>query len=141
MPYQDLEKQRAANRANYRKNAPERIAQIRAWHKANPEARSRHHRECNWRRAGIKNTDGTPFKWADYQIRLANQNGTCAINGCQRQPSSFKKIFDVDHNHKTGIVRGLLCGDHNKALGKVNDSVDELQGLIDYLKIGERKCH
>ncbi|KKM72361.1 hypothetical protein LCGC14_1421320, partial [marine sediment metagenome] len=39
----------------------------------------------------------------------------------------------VDHCHKTGIVRGLLCKSCNLTLGFVKDDVDLLQGLINYL--------
>ncbi len=90
-------------------------------------------RECarqdNWVRYGIRLTT------QEYAGLFKKQEGKCAI--CFKV---YKRLV-VDHDHKTGIVRGLLCGDHNKALGKVNDSVDELQSLIDYLK-GERKpCH
>lgn len=139
MPYKDIELAREANRKSYRKYSVERNIRITAWHKEHPEARKRHNRDNGWKRQGIKNVDGSQFRTANYEEWFRKQNGMCAISGCIKQPSDFKKIFDVDHDHKTGIVRGLLCGDHNKALGKVNDSVEELQSLIDYLKIGERK--
>jgi hypothetical protein len=40
----------------------------------------------------------------------------------------------VDHNHKTGKVRGLLCQDCNRMLGCARDNVDVLNKAIDYLK-------
>lgn len=40
------------------------------------------------------------------------QNGCCAL--CKKPESSFKMRLSVDHNHKTGQVRGLLCYRCNK---------------------------
>jgi hypothetical protein len=39
------------------------------------------------------------------------QSGVCAI--CGRPPGA--KRLDVDHNHETGKIRGLLCGSCNRA--------------------------
>lgn len=40
----------------------------------------------------------------------------------------------IDHDHRTGVVRGTLCRKCNLALGNVNDSVSILEGLIQYLR-------
>ena len=40
----------------------------------------------------------------------------------------------VDHDHKTGEVRGVVCHACNVALGMAKDSVEVLQSMIDYLK-------
>jgi hypothetical protein len=39
----------------------------------------------------------------------------------------------VDHDHKTGVVRGMLCFNCNQALGNVRDSVAVLEQLQSYL--------
>lgn len=63
----------------------------------------------------------------DYSIMLTKQDSQCAI--CRR-----KKPLCVDHNHKTGFVRGLLCKYCNVMLGVLNDDVTALERAIQYLK-------
>jgi len=60
---------------------------------------------------------------------LKAQEGTCAI--CDGGTS--KNHFAVDHNHKTGEVRGLLCAKCNKMLAQARDSVQLLLTAVDYL--------
>ena len=71
-----------------------------------------------------------------YDAMLEAQNGVCAI--C-KQPETHKrngklKALAVDHSHKTGEIRGLLCCDCNTGIGKLKDSVNVLQSAIDYLR-------
>ena len=47
--------------------------------------------------------------------------------------SEFKKDFDVDHDHITGKVRGLLCSNCNLAVGNVLDSALVASKLASYL--------
>jgi hypothetical protein len=42
--------------------------------------------------------------------------------------------IQLDHDHKTHLFRGWLCGPCNRALGHVGDSPERLQLLIKYLK-------
>ena len=55
------------------------------------------------------------------------QGGICAI--CGRDLALF-----IDHNHITGVVRGLLCFNCNIALGSFNDDPDNLRKAADYLE-------
>lgn len=64
---------------------------------------------------------------ADFVAMLEQQGGLCAA--CR-----VDKPVHVDHDHKTGLVRGLLCYLCNQALGNVRDDSERLQGLIDYLE-------
>lgn len=62
-----------------------------------------------------------------YDDMLIAQDGNCAICTLpMTQPH-------VDHNHKTGVVRGLLCFKCNTALGKFQDNVANLKRAITYL--------
>ncbi|WP_232535107.1 endonuclease VII domain-containing protein [Nocardia terpenica] len=66
-----------------------------------------------------------------YQAIYEAQNGTCAI--CRRATGVRRKLA-VDHDHKTGCIRGLLCTSCNRnVLGHLRDSADALQRAIDYL--------
>jgi len=71
-----------------------------------------------------------------YNDLLAVQNNSCAI--C-KSPDPFDRWgrFHVDHDHATGKVRGLLCGNCNTGLGKMKDSITNLQAAIAYLENGE----
>ena len=66
---------------------------------------------------------------ADYQEMYSSQEGRCAI--CRKQQ---ERAFDVDHNHATGEVRGLLCTNCNRMLGHAGDSAINLRAAADYLE-------
>jgi hypothetical protein len=95
----------------------------RIWRKLNPEKS----REKGWRQKRIKNLNGSWFRWNDYVELLKFQHGKCAV--CD----SDGPEFHVDHDHKTGVVRGILCRSCNVTLGHVKDSIDRLEGLVAYL--------
>jgi hypothetical protein len=54
----------------------------------------------------------------DYNILLKKQYGVCAI--CFKPP--IKTNLCVDHNHKTGVIRGLLCKRCNYLLGVYHEN-------------------
>lgn len=66
-----------------------------------------------------------------YNELLAKQKGICAI--C-KEPSPNGKRLCVDHCHKTGKVRGLLCDICNKGVGHFRDNSEYLRAAINYLK-------
>jgi hypothetical protein len=68
-----------------------------------------------------------------YNARLIEQNGLCAI--CGNSPSEQGgKALAIDHDHGTGLLRGLLCDGCNKGLGLLQDSVDVVGAALEYLK-------
>jgi hypothetical protein len=67
-----------------------------------------------------------------YNELFAKQNGLCA--GCYRHPTQLKRNLFIDHDHKTGKVRGLLCITCNTTLGKLLDDATILRRLADYLE-------
>jgi recombination endonuclease VII len=66
----------------------------------------------------------------DYDVMLVRQGGRCAI--C-RTDNPGKRSFHVDHCHKTGIVRGLLCPRCNSALGFIRDNMEVFVNIRNYL--------
>lgn len=67
----------------------------------------------------------------DYQRMFDNQNGCCAI--CKK-PHRGTRRFDVDHDHNTLQVRGLLCTSCNRMLGHAKDIPEVLRAAADYLE-------
>jgi hypothetical protein len=65
-----------------------------------------------------------------YQLLLERQGGVCAI--CHA-PLKERHI-QVDHNHATGLVRGLLCSDCNLAIGLLHESIESIERCIGYLQ-------
>lgn len=63
-----------------------------------------------------------------YLSMLAHQQGRCAICNClMAEPH-------VDHDHTTGVTRGLLCTQCNSGLGFFKDNVRSLANAIVYLE-------
>lgn len=58
------------------------------------------------------------------------QNGVCAI--CDNKPVSDSRLH-IDHDHSSGIVRGLLCSPCNLGLGNFLDNPKLLMRAIEYL--------
>jgi hypothetical protein len=65
---------------------------------------------------------------SQYEELFQLQNGGCAI--CQR---ASNKMLYVDHDHTTGVVRGLLCENCNKGLGLFRDDPATIRSAIIYL--------
>ena len=125
-------------------NTPERKAFMKQYRRR-PEARikenesSKRYRERNpevAKNGHLKRNFGLSLE--DYNKMLEEQNNVCAI--CKNpEVKIFKKTgklvdFCVDHCHKTGKIRGLLCWNCNTSIGKFKDSIEILQNAIDYLK-------
>jgi DNA-directed RNA polymerase subunit RPC12/RpoP len=69
-----------------------------------------------------------------YTAMLQLQFYKCAACGDKFDPEIIKGKVCVDHDHKTGKLRELLCHRCNVTLGNVNDEVERLEKLIAYLK-------
>lgn len=82
------------------------------------------------RAKNLKQTFGLTIE--QYNQMFIDQAGCCA--GCNRPQSAFKWRFAVDHDHTTGVIRGLLCNACNLSLGKLKDSISTLKNLINYLE-------
>ena len=90
-------RERAVKR--YRQHPKKYAASIRKWH-------YRHRYGCTLN---------------DYNRLFRRQQGCCAV--CGRHRSLFGQHLDVDHNHKTGKIRGLLCNGCNRYVGRVEKNL------------------
>jgi hypothetical protein len=68
---------------------------------------------------------------AQYEELATRQKNGCAICG---GASRNGRPLDVDHDHKTGRVRELLCNNCNQGLGSFKDDINKLEAAMIYLK-------
>lgn len=66
-----------------------------------------------------------------YDIMSETQGNVCAICG-GINPNG--KRLAVDHDHKTGKIRGLLCSKCNLALGNIKEQISILRSMENYIK-------
>lgn len=69
----------------------------------------------------------------EFDQKLAEQGGRCAICGTTDTSRSRHGRFTVDHDHASGDVRGILCGPCNMAIGLLQDNPDTLLAAAAYL--------
>jgi hypothetical protein len=112
------------------------IARVKKWQQENADrlnAYRRVHRklpqtQARERRTYLKRKFGmTPEQ---YDVMLRRQGGVCTI--CE-QPPRERQWLDIDHEHKTGRVRGLLCRDCNQGLGKFREDPMLLAAAAGYV--------
>lgn len=91
-------------------------------------ARCQRERRANQWKGILKNKYGLD---ADtYEGMLQDQSGGCAI--CGKPPG--KRRLAVDHCHRTGAVRGLLCHKCNMGIGFFDDTSGRLRAAAEYLE-------
>ena len=110
---------------NWRAKNKDKVSAYNKKRPKNAEARRRHH---------LKKTYGLSLE--EYNQKLVTQNGVCAI--CKQPELSIRrgsyKSLDVDHNHETGEIRGLLCSACNAALGLLKEDAQRIESLLAYLR-------
>ena len=105
----------------YRKaNKTKLAAQQKAHRLANPDS---------YRDSDYKRHYGISLE--QYNQMFKEQNGNCAI--CGRNQSEFKIRLAVDHDHKTGKIRALLCRNCNLIIGNAQENADTCYKAGDYL--------
>ena len=83
------------------------------------------------RKAYLKSAYGISLD--TYNKMVLEHKHKCAICGCD-ETESHHGLLHVDHCHKTGKVRGLLCQLCNTALGKFKDSEEMLLKAVSYIR-------
>lgn len=67
-----------------------------------------------------------------YAKLFDEQKGVCAI--CASPENGRYKHLSVDHNHETGIIRGLLCNNCNRGIGLLRDNAELLRKAASYVE-------
>lgn len=155
MPWTDPAKRKIYQQHYYLRNREKVLAGNAAWQKANPEkarARGRVYdakhidknalraRRYYFERGGKEKQQERLFarKYGitvgQYRELLEVQGGACAI--CHYVP---RRMLDVDHDHETGEVRGLLCNRCNKGLTMFREDADCFVRAAEYLREAECK--
>ena len=103
----------------------------------NPEARKRY----AWTTRVARLLRDFGITAADYERMLSEQHGLCKLC-CQPEKSPGNalgrnkgpRLLAVDHDHVTGVVRGLLCSNCNRAIGLLRDDPQMLRRAVLYLE-------
>lgn len=71
----------------------------------------------------------------EYLNIAEQQDFKCAI--CHKENFAMGEkhsgVLVVDHDHNTGSIRGLLCHNCNRALGLLQDDINSIQTMLNYL--------
>lgn len=114
------EQRKAYSRAYYRENA-------KSFYEYNVQYRKEHSEKCH--DSYLRYYYGITRE--QYLAKLRSQHGQCA--GCLR-PFDETLVAAVDHCHRSGVFRGLLCSFCNRALGLVKDAPDTLRNMALYVR-------
>lgn len=116
-----------------------RAAYMREWREKNTErvAAYEHRRDRSVENRATSLRVNYGISVEDYERMLSEQEERCAI--CGRPETALGahgevKRLAVDHDHETGIVRGLLCARCNVGIGLMNHDPMVLAAAIAYLK-------
>jgi hypothetical protein len=123
---------------NNRKKAAE---YSRNWRARNPDkaravGRANYHRHRDTQRNYMMKRRGIDATVDDVQRMIAEQGNNCAICGDTLHASPH-----TDHDHATGMLRGILCHFCNHGLGNFRDNIDSLRAAIAYLENAKRRHH
>jgi len=137
----------ARKRAYYQSHAKECRRKGREYYHSHVEDRRVHDREF-YRNHGHRKNPKQKQWGRDSNLRrmygitqdqfnqlLLEQGGKCAICSTD-SPGGRTGVFNVDHDHRTNRIRGLLCHRCNLALGFLDDDPHRLYSAFKYLRMG-----
>ena len=123
-----------AKKREYRENHREKLnARGREYKKLHPQKRDVLETKESRRKGRLKLKYGITVD--DWNHKFVTQGGRCLI--CGKHQDELSKSLAVDHDHRTGAIRGLLCSTCNSILGfagKGGDSIMVLANAIKYLQ-------
>jgi hypothetical protein len=128
------EERRKIAKEYYHSHKEQRHAYNKEWRKRNPSYKQRNPEKDvmvkRWRKSNLKKFGLDIEK---YNAILEQQDYKCAI--CGIEINKLKRNLAIDHDHKTGKVRGLLCFRCNVTLGRFDDDIELFNKIINYLKL------
>jgi hypothetical protein len=146
------ERNREYMRAYYQRNKDrfKRTPEQQELH--NEQRRKRYAEDADYRRRVLAEVKGVdPATKRDWRLRrqygigavefdaiLERQDGHCAICPAEVGSKGGRRL-SVDHCHRTGRVRGILCSECNLGLGKFRDDPDLIEKAAQYLRQAEHE--
>lgn len=116
-----------------RKYCEAHAERCRAYSRKFRDSLSKEERARRYRDAQLRTLYGISLD--EYEEMLLSQRGLCKI--CELPERHMKRgkvcALSVDHDHKTGVVRGLLCNNCNRALGLFGENASVLESARRYL--------
>lgn len=138
--YSQTRNKSIADAARWKKENRERVIELAARDRLNnPEKYEKWRKDYYQRNSKNINTRAIcryhGIDVPSYQSMIEAQNNQCAICGKEETRKLKGNVMRlcVDHNHRTGKIRALLCHDCNSGLGKFYDSPDLLTKAAVYL--------
>lgn len=128
---EDTKDQRRKTILAWRKKNPHKMKEYRAKNSVYLAAKTKLWRVNN-RDSILRSRYGITAK--QYDDMFEKQQGCCAI--CTTHATHLRKKLHIDHCHRTGKVRGLLCIKCNMAIGLLKDDKRKVLKVCEYL-LGE----
>lgn len=104
-----------------------KLGYAREWRKRNPEKQT-----LSKKKSILKHQYGLTLEEYENMVRVSG--GRCYICNKYKPATNCRNGLCVDHDHKTGKNRGLLCHSCNRALGLLGDNTEILEQAVKYLK-------
>ena len=131
MPYKDpnSEAAKASNNRRQKKYREEHPDKVASWPSQTPAAKNDRYYRC------VHN-----ITLAEFEAQIEKQGGMCPIGNHPFGPRGKERNSPCqDHDHESGQNRLILCRNHNVAIGLFNDSIEDMQNAILYLKSFEKQ--
>lgn len=120
--------ERRASRQYWASDPVRRRASKKRYYNSHPDQMKLEHLSIHARRFGV--TRAELITWIEQESKKG-----CAICGCSadQAPGRWKGRLNIDHDHSSQKLRGLLCHNCNQGLGYFKDKIEFLEKAILYL--------
>lgn len=120
------------HRENCKRKVRDRVKNMTKEQLQDLKIKNKHWREKNKYRRFLNHIRlNYSLSQSDFELLFESQKKCCAI--CKKPLGFFQGKLHIDHCHKTGNVRGILCNKCNAGLGFFQDKISSLANAITYL--------